>query len=111
MYLYDNISIAQLPTGKNACLLISLPSLDDVMSQSELTTQFLLFNFAIQLPRLPPQKHLYSFYYLIVPHVIYSQIFASNILALNFSLVAARLEQNWACFKTKYSKIINQLEI
>ena len=78
-----------------------------VSSQHSFYYLILLFNSHVS----PPQKHLYSFYYLIVPHVIYSQIFASNILALNFSLVAARLEQNWACFKTKYSKIINQLEI
>ena len=34
------ISVAQLHTGKNVCPLNSAPYLDDVLSQSELTTLF-----------------------------------------------------------------------
>ena len=33
-----HISVAQLRTGKNACLLSRMPSLDDAMSQIEFTT-------------------------------------------------------------------------
>ena len=37
------ISVAKLPSGKNAWRLNSAPSLDDVMSHSELTILFLNF--------------------------------------------------------------------